>query len=1121
MRRRSSGSTEEDETDQAAVLEPEVAEDDGRKNSFTTSKFDVTRHSDTLDRRKVEKALLATPLTLHTWTPEPDSYGGAALTSRPLGPTPQPAPTEKMSDIQAPRQSRTHSPWRSSLLTITITALSIGFIYAIVRSVITRQLDPKGCNMSYMSPMYAKLSDFDTEHTRFASKYSLYLYREDGIDQDTRVKGVPILFITGNAGSYKQVRPLAAEAARYFHGHVQQDSAALQTGIRNLDFFTADFNEDITAFHGQTLLDQAEYLNEAVAYILSLYHEPRRSKRDAGLPDPTSVILIGHSMGGIVARTMLVMPNYQANSINTIITMSAPHARPPVSFDAEIVSTYRRINDYWREAYSQRWANNNPLWHVTLISIAGGGLDTIVPSDYTSLSSLVPETHGFTVYTSSIPNVWTGADHLSILWCDQLRKPIIRSLLEVVDVRRPGQTKPRADRMKIFKRWYLTGMEGVAEKTLTQTEPTTLLTLEDNTNSILAAGERLTVRGFGYSGKAKAYLLPIPPQGPPGETKFTLLSDQVLDAPGGEGKLEVLFCSVFPLQAGHSSTLFSMSMDLSGTSSGSTRLACKNTASDVILLPASTRASRNAFENTQPFSYLQYQVEDLAEHQFVAIIDKSNIPTSGWAIAEFSDKSDSVVTADVGLWRLLLMGLHVKLSASRPMMTELNIPALHSSLLAYKLNVSPQVCGAEAELFTPLLRQFISEPYESKYFVNIKDANVNFHATAPFLPPPLQVHSANAGISLQLWSDPSCNTSIDMKLQVDVFGSLGKLYMRYRTVLAAFPMLVVALVLRVFITFAEGLDLCLRSSLPVLLLALSLIAVSVASIPDQAKPASRGLFHWTANNNTTAMDFTKNDVLLGSQDPFFWFLIPVFGLASAGVCVLVNYATLAIIYVLCTFYSLLTARPAWIRNDNRRRAASPAFMSVSPRRRIITTGILLFMVATFIPYQFAYMVACIVQIATCTRALRFARETRLGANYNFYNYTHSILVLMLWILPINIPVLVVWVHNLAVHWLTPFSSHHNVLSVMPFILLVETLTGGKMIPRVSTSFCYVTNIIFFFLALYAAIYGVTYAYQLHHLVNLATAWLVALHFSASNLSLSGLTQMLEGGEGEGNVKKRP
>jgi len=607
---------------------------------------------------------------------------------------------------------------------------------------------------------------------------------------------VPVLFIPGNAGSYKQVRPLAAEAAQYFHDTVQHDGKALKAGARSLDFFTVDFNEDITAFHGQTLLDQAEYLNEAVAYILSLYHDSRKSRRDSSLPDPSSVILVGHSMGGIVARTMLTMANYQSNSINTIVTMSAPHARPPVSFDADIVRTYKQINDYWRQAYSQKWANNNPLWHVTLISIAGGGLDTVVPSDYASISSLMPDTHGFTVFTSSVPNVWTGMDHLSILWCDQFRKIIVRSLMDVVDVHRSAQTKPRAERMRIFRKWYLTGMESVAEKLLPQQEPTTLLTLEDNSNSIISPGERLTLRGFGRSGKPRAHLLPVPPQGTPEGQRFTLLSDQKLDASGDGGKLEVLFCSVFPLQAGQSATLFSMNMDLSGNSPGSTRLACKNAASDNINLPASTRESKYAFEERPPFSYLQYALDDLAEHQFVAVVDKAVEPTSGWVMAEFSDNSESIIKISVGLRRLLVMGLRLNLPASRPMVTEVEIPTLHSSLLAYKLSIGTQACGDEMELFTPLLRQYISEPHESKYFVNAREANINLHGIAPFMPPPLRVQSTTSGLSLQLWSDTSCNTSVDLSLKVDVSGSLGKLFMRYRTVFAAFPLLVVALVLR-------------------------------------------------------------------------------------------------------------------------------------------------------------------------------------------------------------------------------------------------------------------------------------------------------------------------------------
>ena len=563
-----------------------------------------------------------------------------------------------------------------------------------------------------------------------------------------------------------------------------------------MDFFSVDFNEDFSAFHGQTILDQAEYLNDAVAYILSLYHDPRRSQRDPGLPDPSSVILVGHSMGGFVARTMLTMSNYQSNSINTIVTMSAPHARPPVSVDAESVRTYKQVNDYWRQAYTQKWASDNPLWHVTLISIAGGGLDTVVPSDFASLESIVPSTHGFTVFTSGIPNVWTGADHIQTTWCVQLMKPIVRSIFSSLDVHRPGQTKPRAERMRIFRRWYLTGMEDVVEKTLPHEEPSTLLTLEDNSNSVVSLGDSLVLRHFGRAGKPKAHLLPVPLRSPQGPKSFNLLSDQRLEAPRTTAQIEVLFCSVFPLQHGQSSTLFSMNMDLSGDASGSTRLACKNAASDVIWLPASKRMSAHPYDKAQPLSYLQYNLEELAEYQYVAVVDRATEPSQGWAIAAFNDKVDSVIETDLGLRRLLFFGLRVKLPATRPFVTEIKIPALHSSLLAFRLNLEKQACGDDAELFNPLLRQYLSEPHESKYFVNVKAANVSLHGVAPFMPPPLHAQAVNTGVTLQFWSDPTCNSSIEVAMNVDVPGSMGKLVMRYRMVFAAFPLFIVALVLR-------------------------------------------------------------------------------------------------------------------------------------------------------------------------------------------------------------------------------------------------------------------------------------------------------------------------------------
>ncbi|KAF2870558.1 GPI inositol-deacylase-like protein [Massariosphaeria phaeospora] len=1030
------------------------------------------------------------------------------------------------------RRGRLRNPWACSLATLVTTLLGFGLLFLMVQSFTSRQLDIKGCEMSYMRPAFAKFDDFDTEHTRFASKYSLYLYREGGIDDDIRVKGVPVLFIPGNAGSYKQVRPLAAEAAYHYHNVLRHDAGANSAGKRPLDFFSVDFNEDITAFHGQTLLDQAEYLNDAISFILSLYHTPARSLRDGNLPDPASVIILGHSMGGMVARTMLTMPNYQSNSINTILTLSAPHARPPVSFDGDIVRTYKGVNDYWRQAYSQKWAIDNPLWHVTLISIAGGGLDTVVPSDYASLASLVPETHGFTVFTASIPNVWTGMDHLAITWCDQARKSVVRALYDVIDVSRPTQTLPRAERMRGFKKWFLTGLEDIAEKTLPHKEPRTLLTLEDN-SAMISQGERLVLRSLGQSKqKPKAYLLPVPPQGTPEGRKFTLLTNEGLDSPGEYGKLEVMFCSVYPHQSGQSATLFSMNMDLSGDSSGSTRLACKNAASDVIALPASTRYSTHPFKTDQrPFSYLQYDLEDLTEHQFVAVVDKAGEHSTGWVVAEFSAASDSVLHVDMGLKRLLSTGLSLRLPARRPLSVDIKIPALHSSLLAYKLHLGRQACDA-GDMFAPLLRQYITEVYESKFFVNVKDANINLHGVAPYMPPPFLVKQPFNGLSLQIWSDPTCDSSMEVSLKVDLLGSLGKLWMRYRIVFAAFPLLIVAMVLRkqfqvyddsgIFMSFAEGLNECLKTSLPLAFGALTALSVALAGARHQASQSSQSHQHWLPSqvqgNATNPFEYTNNELLLGSDDAFFCFLIPVFGLMCTGICVAVNYVVLVVTYLFSMLYSLV--RPSATRPEDSKRSPT-AFAVTSNRQRIITTCILLLLVSTAIPYHFAYMVLCIVQVATCVRGFKLAKDTNLDTNYNFYNYAHSILILMIWILPINLPVLVVWVRNLAVHWLTPFSSHHNILSIMPFILLVETLSTGRMVPRVQSNVRLFTNVLLFSIAAYAAVYGVTYAYVLHHLANILCAWLVTLHFDTSSLPIKQVSTVLDTVTPGGDTKKRP
>lgn len=448
-----------------------------------------------------------------------------------------------------------------------------------------------------------------------------------------------------------------------------------------------------------------------------------------------------------------------------------------------------------------------------------------------------------------------------------------------------------------------------------------LLTLESSNNRILSQGDRLVLRELGNHPEPIVHLMPVPPQGVPGK-KFTLLTNQPFDRP--DGALEVLFCTVSPMQAGRGATLFSIRMDVSRRGSGSTQLACKNAAADRIHLPASTPSSNEAFSNSQPFSYLQYELEDLSEHQFVAVVDKSVVRNDGWVIGEFTDSSDAVIPTRVGLGRLLSAGLHMKLPANRPMLTEVKIPSLHSSLLAYKLSIQSEGCSNSSPLFTPLLRQSISDPHESKFFVNVHDVDVNLHGVAPYMPPAMREQSLQ-GVSFHLWSDPTCGSSVELSLKVSIAHSFGELVMRYRTVFTAFPLLVVALVLRKqfkiydetghFITFMESLNLCLRSSLPIVIALLTLLASSLAS--TRRLPSNDETFQWRRNSTETAVDFTKYDLLLGAQDAFFWFLVPLFGLLSIGACVVINYASLLILSLLSSLYGMLRTKTGYIRREDR------------------------------------------------------------------------------------------------------------------------------------------------------------------------------------------------------------
>ncbi|OLY83932.1 GPI inositol-deacylase [Smittium mucronatum] len=308
-----------------------------------------------------------------------------------------------------------------------ISTLSILFVSLVALSHFKiRQID-SGCKMSYMYPYYIRQVKMENpKWTKYSAKYSLYLYREGGFDFNDDAYRIPILFIPGNAGSYKQVRSIARASSETYSEISKENPNLINDGNIGFDYFACDFNEELTAFHGRSMIEQAEFINDSIKYILSLYKVNRGKfltyPDNEQFPDVESVILIGHSMGGMVARVAVSLNSHVHNSVNTLISLSTPHVSPTINLDLQVI---------------------------------GGNMDGMINSDLAYIEDIVSKEHGFTIFSSSIRNVWLSIDHQSILWCKQLVQSLSRALIDIADSRSGQQTKPANVRLEIFKQRLL------------------------------------------------------------------------------------------------------------------------------------------------------------------------------------------------------------------------------------------------------------------------------------------------------------------------------------------------------------------------------------------------------------------------------------------------------------------------------------------------------------------------------------------------------------------------------------------------------------------------------------------------------------------------------------------
>ncbi|KAF3593389.1 hypothetical protein DY000_02025425 [Brassica cretica] len=327
-----------------------------------------------------------------------------------------------------------------------------------------------GCTMTYMYPTYIPISV--TDGATPPGRYGLYLYHEgwrkiDFKEHISKLSGVPVLFIPGNAGSYKQasiiVRSVAAESDRAFQGGPfertfyqeaslfrgeGEDTESVEYDLSSqysnrLDWFAVDLEGEHSAMDGRILEEHTEYVVYAIHRILDQYKESHdtREREGAAVSSnlPRNVILVGHSMGGFVARAAAVHPRLRKSAVQTILTLSSPHQSPPLALQPSLGHYFSRVNQEWKKGYEVQTSPGgsyvaDPLLSgVVVVSIAGGYNDYQVRSKLESLDGIVPASHGFMISSTSMKNVWLSMEHQAILWCNQLVVQVSHTLLSLVD----------------------------------------------------------------------------------------------------------------------------------------------------------------------------------------------------------------------------------------------------------------------------------------------------------------------------------------------------------------------------------------------------------------------------------------------------------------------------------------------------------------------------------------------------------------------------------------------------------------------------------------------------------------------------------------------------------------
>ncbi|KAF9567400.1 GPI-inositol-deacylase [Agrocybe pediades] len=902
---------------------------------------------------------------------------------------------------------------KSVTVLLGFVSLLAAFLFLRATSDIAQNLSPQGCRMSWMSPSYVLQTGLNETWTPLARRYSLWLYREVGWDSAQvchLLPRQPVLFIPGNAGSSRQVRSIASSAARQYFSSPQVISPAFQTRtIKPLDFFAVEFNEDLSAFHGTTLESQISYTSAAISYIVSVY------------PPDTTVIVMGHSMGGIVATALL-----PSSRISAIITMSTPHTLPPARFDSRIDALYAKL---------QETLSIDP---TPIVSICGGATDMMIPSESCILPRTKEDVLRRTVFSSALEGAWTGVGHREMVWCHQVRWRVARAALEL------SAERSLKEKSIVLDKWLRDGH--VLPPALPGHEQQWEMSSSSDSIVTLAPGENLLLKNPPSS---QTYFLPVPEHKHGGSQKIAILVSQ-------GNILSVSPQNPIPLQVSVSTCI-----------GPDTSVAqCRSLGPETLkLIPSpvpgkSFPLPNEGSDESEGVVLFEGYVAKVDHNQWIAVkIDKAD--GRGWVAAQLS--SDVPIVVGANTLSLLAGPLSIAVPDREGLSTSFTFPNLLShTLLVYRLTPPRSSLSSCSEALFPPLLMHTSHPAETHYFP-ISRSNgdgrilLHTHLAAPYID---QSQHFPSSLNFTIFSsgETECRKGFsELEIAIDWSATMARWSSRYLTTMVGWSAGIVALVF--FQAWSsqdarvptpsvdESLALFASTQLPYLL-PLSFL-VSLLPLPECLYLGNKGvgflapitplillicsgfvcLTWWTLSfilgllGKLTALTSISRAEKIGVHRTTVLSLVVVCG-------VIFIFVPWQIAYVGCWLLHLHTCASSrqQVKSHRSRRRSDVVPLVERPGWMEVGTG----------------------SSDDLASPSNRRTSTSLDIKEDNLNINMHLLLFMTWLLPLTAPVLAVWVRTLlTAGYTTPFDGDHNFFAVLPFLILTDyaSWTTGILFDR--------------------------------------------------------------------------